>query len=201
MAGAQVIITDGIVCMDNASSSIYIFARIYKFFILSLVSISLFCSGCAKKQISQMIVAGKLSSDKFSCVYVALPRDGTFGSIVYNGSGAKVASSLCLAFSEKSVQCKMAVSTLPFDRNLQMAKDVGCNYVVIPKILHWEDRNTPWSGKLDRASVQVDVYEVDQKRLISSSLIEATNQWATFIDNPPEVLLPAPFKKIVDSLY
>ena len=44
-------------------------------------------------------------------------------------------------------------------------------YLIEPKILHWEDRATEWSGKADRVKVSLQLYRSGS--LIGSALVKA----------------------------
>ena len=84
---------------------------------------------------------------------------------------------------------------------LSVAKEKGAMYVVVPEMLHYEDRNTPWSGRLDQITVKISVFLVEDGSMVQSSMITANNQVATFVDNRPMVLIYKPLPELVKNFY
>jgi hypothetical protein len=75
------------------------------------------------------------------------------------------------------------------------------SYFVIPEILHWEDRNTEWSGKPDRVDIKLVVVDARSNVEVASMVFSRKSQLATKGDSYPQDLLPEPIKLYVDSLY
>jgi hypothetical protein len=73
--------------------------------------------------------------------------------------------------------------------------------VLKPVILHWEERNTEWSGKPDRIEIQVLIYDTTTREVIASSRFSGKSKWATFGGDHPQELLPEPTNEFVDNLY
>lgn len=73
-------------------------------------------------------------------------------------------------------------------------------YYVVPEILHWEDRNTEWSGIPDRVEIKLVVYDTLRSEL-ASVVVSGKSKWATFGGDHPEDLLPEPLRQYVESLY
>jgi hypothetical protein len=71
-------------------------------------------------------------------------------------------------------------------------------YLIEPKILHWEDRATEWSGKADRVKVSLPLYRSGS--LVGSALVTANSSWWTFGGDHPEDLLDASFESYSASL-
>ena len=71
-------------------------------------------------------------------------------------------------------------------------------YLIEPKILHWEDRATEWSGKADRVKVSLPLYRSGS--LVGSALVTANSSWWTFGGDHPEDLLDTPFEAYAASL-
>ena len=69
---------------------------------------------------------------------------------------------------------------------------VPAGTLIEPKILHWEDRATEWSGKADRVKVSLPLYRSGS--LIGSALVTANSSFFTFGGDHPEDLLDAPFE-------
>ncbi len=45
------------------------------------------------------------------------------------------------------------------------------------------------------------MYDAQSGTLIDNMVIAANNQWATFRNNPPDVLLPEPFAEYARALF
>jgi len=75
------------------------------------------------------------------------------------------------------------------------------DYFVVPEILHWEDRNTEWSGKKDVIEIKITVVDAASGSALASSVISGKSKWATFGGDHPQDLLPKPLQAYVDSLY
>ena len=71
----------------------------------------------------------------------------------------------------------------------------------MPEILHWEDRNTEWSGIKDKIEIKLVVYDAATGNELASTIIAGKIKWATFGGDHPQDLLPEPLKRYVESLY
>lgn len=74
-------------------------------------------------------------------------------------------------------------------------------YLVVPIILHWEDRATEWSGKSDRLEIQLSVYDLETQEELASSVLTGKSKWSTMGGDHPQDLLPDPVNSYVESLY
>ena len=156
-------------------------------------------SGCAStyKSIPLSEPSGQLEKGK--SVLIATPDDGFYETKHYQGSGRMTALAVQAAFApfasstEISSECK-DVSCL------QRTQGQGHDYHVIPEILHWEDRNTEWSGKSDRLEVKISVFDANGKE-VASSIISGKSKWATFGGDHPQDLLAEPVNQYVESLF
>jgi len=84
---------------------------------------------------------------------------------------------------------------------LSHAEEMGFTYVFEPTILHWEDRATEWSGKLDRIKIRLVVWSVKSGEVISSTVLSASSKWATFGGDHPQDLLPGTITPYVNKLF
>jgi hypothetical protein len=167
---------------------------------LAVVALTVIASGCTSTY-SQSTLAqptGKLAKEK--SVVVATPADGFYESKQYSGSGRMTAQAVSAAFANFSA----ATTVVPECQNLaclQEGKYSSFDYYVIPEILHWEDRNTEWSGKKDKLEVKVSIYEGGSWKELASTVISGKSKWATFGGDHPQDLLPEPLKEYIESLY
>lgn len=101
--------------------------------------------------------------------------------------------------SGKVVARKLVAALTPYYPGSSVsAQRSGSGYSIDPKILHWEDRATEWSGKADRVKVSLSLYRSGS--LIGSALVTANNSFFTFGGDHPEDLLDAPFEVYAASL-
>ena len=104
------------------------------------------------------------------------------------------------AFSKKAKRVGM-VRGCDIDECLRAIDVQRYGYFVWPKILHWEERATEWSGKPDRIEIQITVYDARTKQQIAKSSYTGKSKWATFGGDHPQDLLPEPTNAYVSSLY
>ena len=91
--------------------------------------------------------------------------------------------------------------TEPSEAAITRAAQGRVAYLIDPTILHWEDRNTEWSGRPDRISVKLAVFDVTTRQTLDSVVIDGTSKWATLGGDHPQDLLPGPIGSFVAQLY
>jgi hypothetical protein len=74
------------------------------------------------------------------------------------------------------------------------------DYVIIPQIIHWEDRLTGWSFKPDRIEVRFDIYN-NQRQLIDSYMIQGRSAYIVWANKQPNSLLPRPIRNMLKELF
>ena len=158
--------------------------------------------GCADSH--NMIPDVKYAQTKLSTegtTYIALPADGRYGEIHYDGSGAMVAQTLQAALLDYMVQVDIASETENYDTALNSARQGDYTYLFFPTITHWEDRATEWSGIPDQIAVKLTVIDSGSGSKLSSANIDGKSGWATLGGDHPQDLLPEPIKEYVDQLF
>lgn len=170
--------------------------KLFSVFILMLLFIS-----CADSH--QLLRTGhdikKLESD--STVYVAVPKDGRYGKIIYQGSGMNTTQIVLMALSRHVNRVESGYDYQPFDEALESARKIGATYLVVPTILEWEDRATEWSGMPDRVSIRLAIVNARTGESIDSVLIKGKSGLATLGGDHPQDLLPNPVEEYVNSLF
>jgi hypothetical protein len=158
-------------------------------------------SGCTStyESTSPVPFKGKLKAD--GSAYVALPEDGHFETIPYPGSGRKTALAISEAFSRHLKKVEVAPEVSSYDQSLEKAKNGSFDYLVVPTILHWEDRATEWSGRPDRIQIELRTVDVPTAATLGVESIKGTSKWATLGGDVPEDLLKVPIDAYVDSLF
>ena len=164
-----------------------------------LLTALLVLAGCVStyKQnvVSQPV--GRLERGK--AVLVGTPKSGSYEAKQYPASGPQTAAAVRAAFARFTN--RVAVSPCGDLQCLQAEGASSYDYFVVPEILHWEDRNTEWSGLPDRIEVKLIVLSARSRAEIASAIVSGKSKWATFGGDHPEDLLTDPIERYVGSLY
>lgn len=136
-----------------------------------------------------------------SSILVGVSRDGRFGSRVYAGSGEMTTQAIVAAISAHVRVVRSASDVLSLEENLVVARAEKLQYLIYPRILHWEDRATEWSRIPDRVSVRLDLAKVSTGEIVNSTTISGKSRWATFGGDHPQELLPEPLRRYAESLF
>jgi hypothetical protein len=155
--------------------------------------------GCAATYHQDTVTAPTAQVQRGRAVVVATPTNGSYERREYFGSGRQTAVAIQAAFARFG---DAVVSSRCADLAcLQAEADSGVSYLVVPQILHWEDRNTEWSGKPDRIEIKIIVVDAQSRKTLASVVISGKSKWATFGGDRPQDLLPEPVGQFVQSLY
>jgi hypothetical protein len=165
-----------------------------------LIISMLFTVGCASTYKTSESKPIDTKLDNSLGVLISIPKDGSFGNKQYPNSGRMTANAVSAAFV-KNVSLVDISEKCRGDVCLSEAQIIKYGYYVKPVILHWEDRNTEWSGKPDRIEIQLVIYDTVTRQIVASSSISGKSKWATFGGDHPQELLPEPVSVYVDSLY
>jgi hypothetical protein len=167
--------------------------------------ISILLTGCytEKHNIQQTATTknhNKLDSRK--SVYIAVPEDGRYGSILYHGSGIMTTQAIKMALA-KHVDSIIVnnQSAEDYSTALRNAKNKNASYLFYPQIFEWEDRATEWSGKPDKVTIKIRVADVKNNKNISSIVLKSNSSWFTLGGDHPQDLIEKPISDYVNSLY
>lgn len=167
-----------------------------------IIFVMLFCfcsAACARMNITPISESAQ-KLDRAGKILVVTGADGRYESITYTGTGNEFASIVLVEFAKYASGYEI-LPQMSLANAIGEAKAKDAKYVVMPEILFYEDRNTPWSGRLDQITIKVTVYYVDDGSMVQSSLVTATNQWATLVNNRPMVLIYKPLAEVVKKFY
>ena len=168
-------------------------------YIVLLVTI-FFASGCASTYKQTDLNAPTQKLERGKSILIATPSNGSYDGKEYTGSGQSTALAVRSAFARHSNN----ITVFAECSNLQCLKSSSApsvDYYVVPEILHWEDRNTEWSGIKDKLEIKVSIYDATDGTELSTTIISGKSKWVTFGGDHPQDLLPEPLGKYVDSLY
>ncbi len=133
--------------------------------------------------------------------YVAMAADGRFENNSYAGSGNKTALILVGVLKPRLEKIEIAPEVVSYEQSLAAAKKGDFDYLFLPKILHWEDRATEWSGKNDRVQIELRTVDVHTGETLDVGDFKGVSKWATFGGDVPEDLLKVPMTQYVNYLY
>lgn len=156
--------------------------------------------GCQTTTVSPIASTSNIKISRSDNVYIVTPRDGSYGSTQYTGSGTGVATALEAAFSRYASDAIVGPYADSVASALDAAREKSCSYVVIPRITHWEDRATEWSGRRDKLGLFVRVVRVTDGTEIKSAEISGKSSWFTFGGDKPQDLLREPIAVFVASV-
>ena len=166
-----------------------------------LISLILASVGCKTTTVTPISTLATKKMDRGAKVYVTIPCDGSYGNEKYPGSGNDVAAALEAAFARYDVSVAIGEQTDAASEAIGAAKLKECQYLVIPKIIHWEDRATEWSGVRDKMGLFIKVVLVKDGSEVRSAEISGKSSWFTFGGDHPQDLLKAPIQQFIGSLF
>lgn len=171
--------------------------------ILFSVMMALLLTGCATANIEHLFssdnVHGVLQGNE--TVFIALPQDGVFEGHTYVSSGRYVQEYFydnVLRYADNVIN---ATQPLSLAEAQEEAKTQKADVLIYPRIVHWEDRNTPWSGLRDKVRINVQVYSLAGNKVLDKTSLYATNRWLTFVNAAPQNRLKTIIDPYVQSLY
>lgn len=158
-------------------------------------------AACSHKYATDAMQPPSQRLDRAAAVYIIMPENGSYGGTRYTESGRHVSLAAFGALSKYTN--KISSGTVPesLDSARTKAEAAGIAYILEPTILNWEDRATEWSGRPDRITIKMIVWDAKTGREIASTLARASSKWATFGGDHPQDLLPVLMENFIDRLY
>lgn len=146
-------------------------------------------SGCADKFRTDSYSPPTSAISPAAKALIVTSENGSYNGKPYANSGNMLTTQVEIAitshFAQTSVTAEKDVAAA-----LAQARSNAIEYVIEPKILHWEDRATEWSGRPDRITIKLVVWDAKSGEAIATSLESASSKWATFGGDHPQDLLP-----------
>lgn len=158
-------------------------------------------ASCASTSQVAPTVATTTRFSKDDGFYVSVPRDGQYETRVYAGSGLQTARAVEAELLRHTTTVQVGSAAEGPDAARTAAQAAKLRYVVVPTILHWEDRATEWSGRLDKLQVRIDVVDAEAGTTLHSAGLSGESSWATFGGDHPQDLLPKPLEQFFSSLF
>lgn len=166
-----------------------------------LVLAALLLSACTQELAVKHVSAGRGALSRDGHAYVSVPRDGQYGATTYHGTGQMTAQTIAGAFAKYLDKSETGLRVEDAEQALARARELGADYLVLPLILHWEDRATEWSGRRDKIEVKITVVDVVSERNLGGGVISGKSSWWTFGGDHPEDMLSEPVNEFVGTLF
>lgn len=166
-----------------------------------LVLAALTLTGCyAADYKTDSFTAPPAALSDTATAYVAVPDDGRYGDQIYAGSGNETALAIVAAVSMHG-RAILGIGRQTHETDLAKAKEAKASYLFEPLILHWEHRATEWSGKPNRITLRIEIYETADDRILADTVLESHSSWWTLGGDRPQDLLPKTIKPFIDRVY
>ena len=123
-------------------------------------------------------------------------KDGAYGGKTYKGSGLNVSKIILRTLRNVQPLAQLVEETNEADA-IKIAKQKDASYLIVPDLLHWEDRATAWSGYRDKVKIELRFLSLNPIETISSQTYYTTNNSITFLNTKPEDLLDERFDKFI----
>lgn len=165
-----------------------------------LLLLSVIVAGCTATYTQSDLPGPTVKLELRKVVAIATPANGSYGGKEYAGSGLSTAIAVRAAFAKFARETSVVADCQTLSC---LTEKIGTNadYLVVPEILHWEDRNTEWSGIKDKLEVKLAIYDARSAKLLAASSLAGKSKWATFGGDHPQDLLPEPINDYVASLF
>ena len=127
------------------------------------------------------------------------PANGSFEGTEYPTSGNDVIFALTKELGRYTQSIATIASPVPIEAIKESTLE-QYDYVIIPQILHWEDRLTGWSFRPDRIEIRFDIYN-NQRQPLDSYLVQARSAYIVWVSKHPNSLLPVPIKTMLKKMF
>lgn len=165
-----------------------------------LVLLTVVLMGCSSTYTRSDLSIPTVILERGKVVAIATPANGSYGGKEYSGSGQNTATVVRAAFAKFARETSVVADCQTLSC-LTEKMGATADYLVIPEILHWEDRATEWSGIKDKLEVKLAVYDARSGKELAASSLAGKSRWATFGGDHPQDLLPEPINGYVASLF
>ncbi|MCL1143966.1 DUF4823 domain-containing protein [Shewanella gaetbuli] len=133
-------------------------------------------------------------------VLISTPDDGFYGQKKYPNSAKATVQTIKSEFLKYSKNVDIT-QDCKGKQCLQSIDNQQYGYYIEPVILHWEDRNTEWSGKSDKVEIQIITYDAKTHQIIKDARFSGKSKWMTLGGDHPQDLLKDPTEEYINSLY
>ncbi len=168
-----------------------------KLFLLFLTTLLL--SSCTSAYKSEYKNSNSEKLEKNKKIAIAVSEDGAYGSDVYSGSGKILSKRI----KQKLENYSSDVNIFKNNETLNDFSEDEINaydYIVIPEIIHWEDRITAWSGLPDKVEISIEIFD-SQRKLLNSANLSGRSAVMTLGPTDPIDILEKPLTEYFASIF
>lgn len=168
-----------------------------KHFIIPLFLTLISCSPALYNvSFSKDTVPAGLLTDKE--ILVLTPADAVTNESIVVGSGAQLANKIFTYLNTKN--CEVTLDGAQNIKKIDEEELLKYDYIIVPTIINWEDNATAWSGKPDKLTFTIEIFDKHKNSILSSTL-DAKSTNATFSANDPSELIDKPLINFVSRLF
>jgi uncharacterized protein YceK len=162
--------------------------------LVSVLTAILLLAGCTSVK-SVDTVSTKAILERSGSALIGVSQDGRYNATVYHGSGQLVSSLVLTAFAPHLSKVEIGKQWPDQEAALAEARERAARYLILPNIVHWEDRATAWSGLPDRATVLLTLFDVETGAVLDTATIDGRSAIMTLLSETPQDLLREPIKQ------
>ncbi|MGH8426892.1 MAG: DUF4823 domain-containing protein [Gammaproteobacteria bacterium] len=170
-------------------------------YFIAVIFVGVLLSGCAGYDLTPETTVQSTTLSRNAEACISIPEDGQYGDHTYKGSGQALAESVNRAFAPYLQTTLLKPGLEGQAATLAQSKHEGCEYLLLPQILHWEDRATEWSGKPDRIAVKLSVLSTDSGEVLDAAIFHAKSSFWTLGGDHPQDLVYQPLKEYAAKLF
>lgn len=166
--------------------------------LLTMVASAMIMSGCTASY-NRDFLQEPSSMKTGSRILIVTPEDGKFEEDIYFDSAKELIQVLTKQLQHYTTNISFIPNTVTIN-DINDSQLQQFDYVIIPKILHWEDRATGWSFRPDRIKIHFDIFD-NQRNSINSVDITGKSASLVWVQKTPKSLLPKPISKMLKELF
>jgi len=135
-------------------------------------------------------------------ILVSVPDDAVYQHRPYPGSGQEVAKITAAAFARYAPHVDVApIASQDRQGLLLAARNAGAGYLIIPSIVHWEQRATELSAIPSQVDIGLAVVDVATGREIRATVLEGRGNLRRMAQLDVEAMYSAALDQHVAELY
>jgi hypothetical protein len=156
-----------------------------KIIIITILAASL--GGCAHSY--GTFPPGQAEAPAMDRLCIMTAKDGVYGGTVYVGSGQEVSGKMLSTIRGGRLGQSIQVPATDETEAARQCAAEGVGYLIVPRILHWEDRATQWSGLRDEIAVEARLLRLEPRETVRIGNFSAQTGSFALFNHPPEDLL------------
>lgn len=130
-------------------------------------------------------IAGQVVSAQKRVLVLSVTDGREQGQDPANGSGQAVVASVRKYLTLHAIPMSVS-SSLSTEQGINEANAQGFDYVLKPTITLWEDNATAWSGKGDKLSISIELFDAHTHQLVAAATHKRVATGATLVGGSPD---------------